>query len=106
LKSPYLYQVNCYQEPERSLLEAFRVLVFGVLVNPMPRVIYDAFWSSATYAVDERREWFEGVFSLAYILIDDIELVITLTPEWFVAYNDAVEAGAAPIDAPCPCDSF
>jgi len=87
-------------------MEAFRLLVFGVLVNPMPRVIYDAFWSAATYSVDERREWFEGTWQLTYLQIDGVDLVVTLMPEWFVAYNTAVEAGEAPVNAPCPCDSF
>jgi len=102
----YLRQVNCYQNPERSLIEVFRVLVFGVLVNPCPKGVYDAFWSTATYAAEERRAWFEGVFQLTNLQIDGVEFVITLMPEWFVAYNEAVEAGAAPIDAPCPCNSF
>lgn len=102
----YLRQVNCYQNPERYLVEAFRVLVFGILVNPMPKAVYDAFWATATYAVDERKEAFERAFGLTTILIDEVELVITLIPGWFVEYNAAVEAGEAPIDAPCPCDSF
>jgi hypothetical protein len=106
VNSQYLYQVNCYQNPERYLLEAFRVLVFGILVNPMPKAVYDAFWATATFAAAERREWFEAVFSLTYLQIDDVEFVITLDPTWFVAYNEAVEAGDAPIDAPCPCTTF
>lgn len=101
-----LRQVNCYQNPERYLIEAFRVLVFGVLVNPMPLAVYDAFWATATYAVDERRAGFEAAFSLVNVYIDEVGFVVTLDPEWFVAYNEAVEAGEAPIDAPCPCDSF
>jgi hypothetical protein len=102
----YLRQVNCYQNPERYLVEAFRVLVFGILVNPMPKAVYDAFWSTATFSVDERREAFEGVFELTYLQIDELELVVTLNPQWFVDYNEAVEAGEAPIDAPCPCLSY
>ncbi len=102
----YLRQVNCYQQPERSLVEAFRLLVFGVLVNPMPGVVYDAFWAAATYAVEERKACFEAAFVLAHVHIEDIEFVVTLDPGWFVSYNAAVEAGEAPIDAPCPCDSF
>lgn len=102
----YLRMVNCYQNPERTLIEAFRVLVFGSLVNPMPKAVYDGAWATATYAADTRREWFEGVFQLAYLQIDEVEFVITLSPEWFVDYNAAVEAGEAPISLPCPCDSF
>jgi len=106
VKSPFLYQVNCYQNPERYLLEAFRVLVFGVLVNPMPKAVYDAFWATATYAATERQEWFEGVFQLTNLQIDGVDFIITLQPDWFVAYNEAVERGEAPISASCPCDSF
>lgn len=102
----YLRQVNCYQQPERSLVEAFRLLVFGALVNPMPKAVYDAFWATATYAVDERRGWFEGVFDLTYLQIDEIEFVVTLNPGWFIDYNTAVEAGEAPVSFPCPCNSF
>lgn len=102
----YLRMVNCYQNPERSLVEAFRVLVFGVLVNPMPLLVYEAFWASATYAVDERRSLFEAAFHLTNVYIDDIGFVVTLIPDWFVAYNEAVEAGEAPVLFPCPCNSF
>jgi hypothetical protein len=102
----YLRQINCYQQPERSLVEVFRVLVFGILVNPCPKAVYEALWATATYAADERREWFEGVFELTNLQIDGFDFVVTLNPTWFVAYNEAVEAGEAPIDAPCPCDSF
>lgn len=102
----YLRQVNCYQQPERSLVEAFRLLVSGVMVNPLPIAVYEGLWSLATYAVAERRAGFEAAFSLVNVYIDDVGFVLTLTPEWFIAYNDAVEAGEAPLDAPCPCDSF
>lgn len=105
-KDFYLRQVNCLTQPERSLCEAFRVLVFGSLVNPMPKVVYDAFWSAASWGADERRESFEASFQLVIVTIDEIELVMTLIPEWFVAYNEAVEAGEAPISAACPCSSF
>ena len=80
--------------------------MFGILVNPMPKAVYDAFWSTATYAVSERTLWFETSFSLQTILIDGAEFVVTLNPEWFVQYNEAVEAGEAPVLFPCPCDSF
>lgn len=80
--------------------------MFGVLVNPMPEVIYEAFWANATWGSEIRREIFEGVFSIVIVSIDDIGFAITLNPEWFVAYNKAVEDGEAPILDPCPCDSF
>jgi len=98
--------VNCYQQPERSLVEVFRVLVFGLLVNPCPKAVYDALWSTSTYATTRRREWFESVFELTNLQIDGVDFVVTLNPGWFVAYNEAVEAGEAPVDAPCPCNSF
>lgn len=103
---PYVRIVNCYQQPERSLIEGFRLLVFGIMVNPMPKPIYDALWGLATYAVDERRAWFEAAFDLINLPIGDDEFIVTLNPGWFIGYNDAVEAGEAPLDAPCPCDSF
>jgi hypothetical protein len=76
------------------------------MVNPMPKVIYDAFWAMATYAPELRRESFEASFQLIMVSIDEIEFVMTLIPEWFIAYNEAVEGGLAPISDPCPCDDF
>ena len=102
----YLRQVNCLTQPERSLVEVFRVLVFGLLVNPCPKPLYDALWSTATWGTDIRREVFEEAFSLIIVTIDDIEFVMTLNPQWFIAYNEAVEAGEAPITGGCPCNSF
>jgi hypothetical protein len=102
----YLRQVNCLTQPERSLVELFRVLVFGVLVNPMPETVYNAVWATATWGADVRRGVFEGAFSVVMVTIDDAGFAVTLNPEWFVAYNEAVEAGDAPITDPCPCDSF
>lgn len=103
---PYERVVNCYQQPERSLIEALRLLVFGVLVNPMPAAIYDLAWSTPGIAGDERKAWFESAFDLIYLPIGDDEFVVTLNPAWFVAYNEAVEAGEVSITAPCPCLSF
>lgn len=103
---PWTRQVNCLTQPERSLVEAFRVLVFGVLVNPMPEAVYNAFWSTATWGAEIRRERFEAAFQLVIIQIDDVGFVITLIPEWFIAYNEAVEAGEAPITDPCPVISW
>jgi len=77
-----------------------------MLVNPMPEAVYDAVWATATWAVDARRELFELEFQIVMVTIDDLGFAMTLIPEWFVAYNEAVEAGEAPILAPCPCDSF
>lgn len=102
----YLRQVNCLTQPERSIVEAFRLLVFGVLVNPMPGIVYDAFWAAAAWGESVRRDAFESAFGLVMISIDDVAFVITLHPDWFVAYNAAVEAGEAPVAAGCPCDSF
>lgn len=102
----YLRQVNCLPQPERSIVEAFRLLVFGVLVNPMPGIVYDAFWTTAAWGESVRRDAFESAFGLVMIFIDDVSVVITLNPGWFIAYNAAVEAGEAPIAAGCPCDSF
>lgn len=98
----YLRQVNCMTSPERELVEVFRVLVFGALVNPCPRAVYDALWSTAIWGADIRREVFENAFGLVNLQIDGFDFVITLMPDWFVAYNEAVEAGDAPIDEPCP----
>jgi hypothetical protein len=102
----FVRQVNCLTSPERAIVEAFRVLVFGALVNPMPRVIYDLFWSTATWAVDQRRASFEASFPVIIVTIDGVELVLTRIPDWFIAYNDAVESGDAPVLDPCPCDGF
>jgi len=94
--------VNGLTNPERTLVEAFRVLVFGLLVNPMPQVVYDAIWSTAVWGTEIRKENFESAFAIVIVTIDDVGFAMTLIPEWFVAYNDAVEAGDAPIDAPNP----
>lgn len=87
-------------------MEAFRVLVFGVLVNPMPRDIYEAFWATATWGAAARREVFEEAFAITMVTIDEIAFAVTLLPLWFVSYNEAVEAGEVSITAPCPCDDF
>lgn len=102
----YERQVNCLPNPERSLVEAFRVLVFGLLVNPMPLVVYDAFWLTASWGEGVRRDEFEAAFSLIIVTIDEIGFVVTLIPEWFIAYNEAIEDGEASVLAPCPCDAF
>ena len=102
----YLRQVNCLTQPERSIVEVFRVLVFGLLVNPCPKVVYDALWATASWGEEIRREVFEVAFSLTIVTIGEFEFVMTLNPSWFIAYNEAVEAGEAPITDPCPCDSF
>jgi hypothetical protein len=99
-------QVNCLTQPERSIVEVFRVLVFGLLVNPCPKPVYDALWSTASWGQGIRREAFEGWFSLVIVTIDEIEFVMTLFPSWFIAYNEAVEDGVVVITDPCPCDSF
>jgi len=83
-------------------VEAFRVLVFGVLVNPMPEAVYNAFWAAATWGEDARRENFEAAWQIVMVTIDDVGFAVTLIPEWFVAYNKAVENGEAPTDAPNP----
>jgi len=80
--------------------------VFGVLVNPMPEAVYSAFWATAAWGEALRRDVFENAFSIVMISIDELSFAITLNPEWFVAYNAAVEAGEAPITNPCPCDEF
>jgi len=92
--------------PERFIIEAFRVLVFGELVNPMPKAVYDALWSGAAFEADTRRVWFENAFPVLNLPIGDFEFVLTMVPEWFIAYNDAVEAGEAPVLFPCPCNDF
>lgn len=102
----FVRQVNCLTNPERAIVEAFRVLVFGALVNPMPKAVYDSFWSTATWGADQRREAFEASFPVIIVTIDGVDLVLTLIPEWFVSYNEAVEAGHAPVLDPCPCDGF
>lgn len=102
----YARVVPCYQEPEKSLLEAFRLLVFGSMVNPMPKPVYDLLWEGATHAATERREWFEGVFGLINVPIDDFEFVLTLYPEWFIGYNEAVESGEVSPLSSCPCADF
>lgn len=102
----YERQVNCLTHPERDLVEAFRVLVFGILVNPMPQVAYDVFWATAAWGEDIRRDVFEDAFAIVMVTIDDIGFAVTLIPEWFVAYNAAVEEGDVSITAPCPCDAF
>jgi hypothetical protein len=98
--------VNCLTNPERQLVEAFRVLVFGALVNPMPKVVYDAFWATASWGGGIRREEFEAAFQLVMVSIDEVEFIMTLNPQWFIDYNAAVEAGDAPINDPCPCNAF
>jgi len=103
---PYARQVNCLTYPERYLVEAFRVLVFGAMVNPMPEAVYQAFWDTATWGVAARRRIFEGWLSLVIVSIDDFNFVITLNPDYLIAYNEAVEGGEVSIDAPCPCLSF
>jgi len=103
---PYVRQVNCLPNPERYLVEAFRVLVFGIMVNPMPQTVYDAFWATALWGELLRREVFENAFSLVMVSIDDVAFVMTLNPEWFIAYNEAVEEGELSITDPCPCDEF
>jgi hypothetical protein len=102
----YLRLVNCLPDPERSLVEVFRVLVFGVLVNPCPRAVYDTLWSTASWGEDVRRETFEAAFQIVIVSIDEVEFAVTLIPSWFVAYNEAVEDGDVSITASCPCDSF
>lgn len=102
----FLRQVNCLTQPERSLVELFRVLVFGVLVNPMPEAVYDAVWSAATWGASIRRDVFEMEFKIVMVTIDDLGFAVTLIPEWFVAYNEAVESGEVSITAPCPCIAF
>lgn len=102
----FLRQVNCLTSPERELTEAFRVLVFGIMVNPMPKAVYDAFWAFATWAPELRRDIYEAAFRLTIVTIGEFEFVITLNPQWFIDYNEAVEAGEAPITDPCPCDDF
>jgi hypothetical protein len=87
-------------------VEAFRVLVFGIMVNPMPKAIFDAFWATASWGEGIRRLEFEFSFRLIIISIDEIEFVMTLIPEWFIEYNEAVEAGDVSITGPCPCDDF
>lgn len=72
----------------------------------MPKVIYDALWSTATWGAEVRQADFEAAFSLIMLSIDEIEFVTTLNWSWFVAYDAAVEAGDAPLAEPCPCDSF
>jgi hypothetical protein len=102
----YLRQVNCLTQPERSLVELFRVLVFGILVNPLPEAVYNAAWATATWGAEIRREIFEAQFQIVIVTIDDLGFAVTLIPEWFVAYNEAVEEGEVSITASCPCDSF
>jgi len=102
----YARQVNCLTQPERSLVELFRVLVFGALVNPMPRTVYDLAWSTAAWGVDERRAVFEAAFQLVMVTIDEVGLVVTLIPDWFVAYNAAVEDGDVSVTGLCPCDEY
>jgi len=102
----YLRQVNCLTQPERSLVEAFRLLVFGVMVNPMPIAVYEAFWATASWAPELRRTEFEAAFQIIIVTIGDYDFAITLLPLWFIAYNEAVEAGEAPITDPCPCFDF
>jgi hypothetical protein len=93
-------------QPERSLVEVFRVLVFGLLVNPCPVAVYDALWATASWGEEIRRVAFEASFAIIMISIDGFDFAVTLIPEWFVAYNEAVEDGEVSITASCPCDSF
>mgnify|MGYP006380929861 CR=1 FL=1 len=102
----YERQVNCLTQPERSIVEVFRVLVFGLMVNPCPKSIYDTLWSTATWGIEQRKEVFERAFELVIVTIDDFEFVVTLLPLWFIAYNEAVEAGEVVITDPCPCVDF
>lgn len=99
-------QVNCLTQPERSIVEVFRVLVFGLLVNPCPKPVYDALWATATWGQEIRQEIFEGVFGLIMVTIGEFEFVMTLNPQWFIEYNEAVDDGEVGITDPCPCDSF
>lgn len=99
-------QVNCLTQPERSIVEVFRVLVFGLLVNPCPKPVYDALWATATWGEDIRRKVFEDAFGLIMVTIEEFEFVMTLNPMWFIEYNEAVEAGEVVITAGCPSDSF
>lgn len=99
-------QVSCLTQPEKYLVEAFRVLVFGALVNPMPLAVYEAFWATAAWGTDLRRTEFELAFSLVIVSIDELSLVQTLVPEWFVDYNAAVEDGEASTSAVCRAATF
>ena len=87
-------------------MEVFRVLVFGLLVNPCPKPVYDALWDTATWGKDERKAVFEHAFELVIVSIDEFEFVMTLLPVWFIEYNEAVEAGEVVITDPCPCFAF
>jgi hypothetical protein len=102
----FLRQVNCLTSPERELTEAFRVLVFGVMVNPMPIAIYEAFWAFAAWGQELRRAIYEEAFQLVIVSIDEVDFVITINPQWFINYNEAVEEDLAPITAECPCIGF
>lgn len=106
LNQAFLRQVNCLPAPERAIVEAFRVLVFGVLVNPMPAAVYEAIWSSATWGADERRAVFEPAFDIIYLQIGGYDFYVTLQVNWFVEYNAAVEDDSAPLLYPCPCTLF
>lgn len=102
----FLRQVNCLTTPERQIVEAFRVLVFGSILNPMPLTVYEGLWSLATWGVEARRTEFEQAFSIITFYVDDVGFVTSTNPGWFVAYNTAVEVGEAPILDQCPCSSF
>lgn len=106
LSQPFLRQVNCLPTPERAIVEAFRVSVFGALVNPIPAAIYETLWSGAVWGEDVRRSLFEQAFDIIYLQIDGYGFYSTLQVSWFVEYNGAVESGDAPLLYPCPCTSF
>jgi len=102
----YERQINCLTEPERSLVELFRLTFAATPPYTLPEAVYDLFWLVAGDAADVRKAVFETEFSIVMVSIGEIGFVSALNWAWFEGYNYAVLSGAVSITAPCPCISF
>jgi len=102
----YERQINCLTEPERSLVELFRLTFAATPPYTIPAAVYDVAWLAATWGEDARRAVFEDAFSLTMFDIGGVGFVSSLNWGWFEDYNYAVISGAVSITAECPCTSF
>lgn len=102
----YLRQVNCLPQPERSLVEALRLVWWLEFPPPLPLAIWDSFWATLGSDADLREAVFRTCFDVHNVYIDEVGFVYTENPAWFRSYDAAVRDGSAPLVAPCPCDAF
>lgn len=98
----FLRQVNCLTQPERSLVEAYRVVTDATLTEPLPRSLWDALWSVAWWGRDVREAEFKATFDISLISIGEFDFYLTALHPWFRAYDLAVRGGEAPLVSPCP----